>query len=41
MVNNCADLVSLRNHVQLFTNAAASGAPAYTLPGRPAFCKTT
>ena len=30
MVNNLADLVSLRNHVQLFTNSAANGAPSYT-----------
>ncbi|GAB3858944.1 hypothetical protein GCM10028822_34730 [Hymenobacter terrigena] len=30
MVNNVADLVSMRNHIQLFTNSAASGAPVYT-----------
>ncbi|MBF9221960.1 T9SS type A sorting domain-containing protein [Hymenobacter ruricola] len=29
MVSNTSDLVSMRNHIQLFTNSAASGAPAY------------
>ncbi|MBJ6110663.1 T9SS type A sorting domain-containing protein [Hymenobacter sp. BT523] len=29
MLNNQADLVSMRNNVQLFTNSAASGAPAF------------
>ena len=31
MVNNLADLVSLSHQIQLFTNSAASGAPAYSL----------
>ncbi|MBF9142564.1 T9SS type A sorting domain-containing protein [Hymenobacter properus] len=30
MLTNQADQVSMRNNVQLFTNAAATGAPAYT-----------
>jgi hypothetical protein len=30
MVNNLADMVSLSHQVQLFTNGAASGAPAYS-----------
>ena len=34
MLNNIADLVSLRNHVQLFENTAASGAPVFAY--RPA-----
>jgi hypothetical protein len=32
MVNNQADLVSMSNNVQLYTNGAASGAPSYTGP---------
>ena len=31
MVDNLSDQVSLSRHIQLFTNSAASGAPAYSL----------
>ncbi len=35
MVNNLADLVGLSHQIQLFTNSAASGAPAYALSASP------